>query len=188
MPPGRVTWSRFRFSTMDPVCRRSSCPGCSASSPEPTLRAREARGAPASVCRSCVDWPRPTAVRRAMSPTFPTARVSLWNETRAVGNVGLIARLTAVGLGQSTHDRQTEAGAPLASRARSVGSGELAEQPGHELRRHTGSMVENLNLDHVTLPGGIDAHGRFSVLECVLHVVVQNACQVVWIDPNDQIR
>src|SRR5450756_2699097 len=62
MPPGRVTWSRFRFSTMDPVCRRSSCPGCSASSPEPTLRAREARGAPASVCRSCVDWPRPTAV------------------------------------------------------------------------------------------------------------------------------
>jgi hypothetical protein len=47
-------------------------------------------------------------------------------------------------------------------------------------------MIQNPNLDHVTHPGCFDAHGRLAVLECVLHIVVQDASQVVRIDPNDQ--
>ena len=74
--PGSVTWSRFGLSIMERACLRSSRQTVQQIRPG-TSRAQETRRAQVSDCQSCVDWPRPTAVRLSTSPTLPTARALL---------------------------------------------------------------------------------------------------------------
>src|SRR5450631_1698444 len=122
------------------------------------------------------------------SGTWLRAGRELDHEARPVGNIGLIADVTAVYLSQSSHDRETKAAALVRLRGRGVCPGEPSEQPGQELWRHARSMIEYPHLDHVATSGRIDPHGLLAVLERILQVVVENACQVLRIDPDHQIR